>query len=193
MRRRLSVILTISTLVLLYFSYLLPMQEKRQLIREELFIKTRTLKSYKELIHKGKDVEEELRKLAKNFLEKEKELIAADNNSLGMVRFQEVLRNYADKSSIKVISTKPMNIIKHRYLIGLPVQITATGDVKNVSEFLRLIEQSPYLISIDNLSIRMMNRKRPDQLRVKIGFSGYSETEGPSENMRFSGKDEVKS
>ena len=193
MRRRLSVILTISTLFLLYFSYLLPMQEKRQLIREELFTKTRTLKSYKELIHKGKDVEEKLRKLAKNFLEKEKELIAADNNSLGMVRFQEVLRSYADESSIKVISTKTMNIIKHRYLIGLPVQITATGDMKNISEFLRLIEQSPYLISIDNLSIRMMNRKRPGRLRFKIGFSGYSEMEGPSENMRFPGKDEVKS
>jgi Tfp pilus assembly protein PilO len=168
-------------LFVFFVLYLLPLKEKRHNVREELFIKEKTLKSYVELTGRREEVEKELEELDSLFGEKKKKFINAENDSLGMVMVQEIVRDYAEEASLKLLSVRSLDRVRFAFLMGMPIQLTATGDMKQVSEFLRLIDKSQYFISVDAMNIQVMNVKDPDALRVKMIFSGYMDADKSAE------------
>ncbi len=162
-------------LVAIYVNYIKPIPEKRQEIREEIFIKKKKLKKYLTLTKQKDEIAGELMTLKLRIEKMKNSFLPVKNETLGLVTIQQIVREIAEKTDLRIVSLRPVDIITGNYLIGLPVQVMAIGDMKAVTEFLKGVIESPYLLSLDTLNIRVINLQKPDKIRIKFTITGYIE------------------
>ena len=175
MIKKVGSVLIALLLVALYVNYIKPIPEKRQEIREEIFIREKKLKKYRALTKQKDEIAGELMKLKLRLDRVKQELLPVKNETLGLVTVQQIVREIAGKTDIRIVALRPIDILRGNHLIGLPVQVTAIGDMKAVTEFLKGVVDSPYLLSLDSMNIRVINIQKPDKIRLKFTITGYIE------------------
>ncbi len=173
MERRITILIAFLILVALEFFYLQPLQQKQPEIKEELFIKTRKLQKYIALTKRTEEIKKELSSTEQRLSEIQKGLISARSESIALVSIQEIIRKYADESSLQVTSMRPLDKIDYSYYVGLPVQITVTGNIKEITEFLKNVVNAPYILTIESINVRVINIRNPYNLRLRGSFVGY--------------------
>jgi hypothetical protein len=152
------------------------LNDKRQLLREELYLRAKKLHKYRAILRNRDEVKEKLKVTEERLSELKKGLLRADTPSVAMVNLQEIIREYIDKASLQPISMRPLAPVKLGRLTGYPVQITASGTIKEIVEFLKLVHQGEYLMDISFINMRQKNIREPGMLRFKIEIRGFSET-----------------
>ncbi len=160
-------------LVAMYVNYIRPIPDKRQEIREEIFIKKKKLKKYLTLTKQKDEIAGELMNLKLRIEKMKDAFLPVKNETLGLVTIQQIVREIAEKTDLRIVSLRPVDIFTGNFLIGLPVQVTAIGDMKAITEFLKGVVKSPYLLSLDAMNIRVINIQKPDKIRIKFTITGY--------------------
>jgi hypothetical protein len=69
---------------------------------------------------------------------------------------------------------RPLSAVKLNDYSVVPVYFEGNANIKQVSEFLKLVESNPIMLKIDKLSLNITNMQKPDDLRFKIQMSGLS-------------------
>jgi Tfp pilus assembly protein PilO len=175
MKRSLLILLIILAVVLVYSVVVIPVSDRHRDIVDELQLKSETLGKYREFLETATETKEALKNVEEKLQGFNTKLIDADSDAIGYSRLNSNVQNLIRQSGMEVISIKSLNVIKYKFYVGLPIQINATADVKQVKEFLQKISTGKYLISIDSLNIRVVNIRKPDKLRIKTQISGYRE------------------
>jgi|GEM_PF-6642487 Tfp pilus assembly protein PilO len=175
MRWRLGILVALG-LLLATVLVVNSLNNRRQLLREELYLKTNKLYKYRAILKNRDEVKRKLEITEEKLSDLEKGLLKTDNPSVAMVNMQEIVREYIDKASLKLLSMRPLTPVKLGELTGYPVQVTATGTIKEIVEFLKQIHQGRYLMDISFMSMRQKNIREPGVLRLKIEIRGFSET-----------------
>ncbi|RMG72573.1 MAG: hypothetical protein D6710_04610 [Nitrospirae bacterium] len=173
MIKRIGTLIVAALLIALYVNYIRPIPEKRQEIREETFLKKKKLKKYRELTMQKEEIERELANIKARIEKMNDAFLPVKNETLGLVTIQQIVREGAQKANLRLVSLRPVDLMRGKYIVGLPVQVTAVGDIKAFTEFLKTIVESPYLLSLDMLNIRVINIQKPDNIRIKFTLTGY--------------------
>ena len=173
MRRSLVALLAVLGAVLVYTLVILPLADKQREIREELQIKAETLGKYRVFLDSAGEMAEESERVEGELGRFGGRLIDVENDAMGFARLNSHIQAIIRKSGMEVISIKPLNVVKYKLYVGMPVQINATADIKQVKDFMLGLSAGKYLIAVDNVDIRVMNVRKPDKLRMKIEVSGY--------------------
>jgi Tfp pilus assembly protein PilO len=174
-KRSLLILLIILAVVLVYTVIVIPVIDRHRDIVDELQLKSETLGKYRLFLETATETKEALKNVEEELKSFNSLLIDADSDAIGFSRLNSHVQNLIRKSGMEVISIKSLNVVKYKLYVGLPIQINATADVRQVKEFLQSMSSGKYLISIDLLNIRVVNIRKPDKLRVKIQISGYRE------------------
>ncbi len=166
--------------MLIILNYIASIEQKRAEIRESIFVKSKRYKKYTEMARSRETIVKALEK-HKTLLKKlETGLLPVEEENRARVFMQELISNYVDDSMLTMTSLRPLEKIDYKYYKGIPVQITVTGDMGRLSEFLQKIINSKYLISIDLLNFRVINIRDPYKLRMRGHFTGYIRSSNPA-------------
>jgi Tfp pilus assembly protein PilO len=155
-------------------------EQKRTEIRESIFVKSRKYKKYMEMTRSRDIIVKTLKKRKGLLKELETGLLPVEEENRAKVFMQELISNYVDDTMLTMTSLRPLERIEFKYYRGIPVQITVTGDMGRISEFLQKIINSKYLISIDLLNIRVINIRDPYKVRMRGHFTGYIRSSNPA-------------
>ncbi len=168
MRQRQTLLVAVAVVVAV-FLVVQTLQSRIPLMEDELFQKQKRLQRYESILAEGDVIGKALRAATDKLEDLKKGLLKG-----GGVQLQELVRSGLDSAGLKTISLRPLEPVDTETLIVYPLQLTFTGDLKAVVEFLNSLCTERYLIEIEYLKIRQMNVKEPGQLRVEMEIRGFS-------------------
>jgi hypothetical protein len=64
-------------------------------------------------------------------------------------------------------------------LLAVPVQITVKSSLEKLSRFIQLIESDGKFLVIEELAIRRINKKEPEQLESRLLVNGFIQKRKP--------------
>ncbi len=172
MRRTIPIVAIIMAIIAAYIFLIMPLSEKRSVMRESLEAKYATLNKYEIFLKSAGMTETEIDTAEKAIEGMEANILQDTNESLAFARLQGHIQDFAEKSGIKIISIKPLSVVKYKHYAGLPIQIEGNGGISQLSEFMRQIDASKQLIRIDRLNVNVLNIQMPGDLRIRMQVSG---------------------
>ncbi|MEW6214517.1 MAG: type 4a pilus biogenesis protein PilO [Nitrospirota bacterium] len=174
MKKKLYIV-AIAILILSLFIYeyyfVMPQSES---IRGSIVSKYETLQKYEKFINEVGTTEDVIKKAIEDTDNIEAGLIKEGSKFLASARLQRKVEDLAEKAELKIMSIRPLNVVKYDTYTGIPLYLDGSGDIKQLSEFLRLIESDKMLIKIDKINVSVVNIQNPKDLRVRIQISGLS-------------------
>jgi Tfp pilus assembly protein PilO len=86
-------------------------------------------------------------------------LLPGKTPPLAAADLQTRLKQLADRAGLKIQSEKILAHVKRGAYLEIPVQIVATGDIRNLRDFLVAVEASPVFIGVQDVSLRVAPRQ----------------------------------
>lgn len=144
--------------------------------REALAKKFKTLQRYEYVVKDAGATEEGVKALSNNVKNLENKLITEKSDFLASAKMQSEISGLTSKAGLNVATIRPMNEVKLNGYRIIQMYYEGNGDIKQVSEFLKLLESDPLMLKIDKLSLNITNMQNTDDLKFKIQISGLSKT-----------------
>ncbi len=141
-------------------------------IRESIIAKYETLRKYEEFIKDTGITEDDIKKVIEETDNMEERLIKEKSEFLASARLQREIEAFAEKAGLKITTIRPLNVVKYNTYTGVPLYFEGNADIKQLSEFLRIIESEKILTKIDKMNISVTNIQNPKDLKIKMQVSG---------------------
>lgn len=154
-----------------YVLLVAPLEEKREGIKEKLFVEHRSMVKHERFISSARDTEVDIEKAAKELEEMEQFIIKESDLSLAFASLQSKVQDMAESAGLRITSIKPLQAVGYEGYRGLPIFMDCTGGMGQLSDFLNYLDSSWEFIAIDRLGISVLPR---GELRVKIQLSGLT-------------------
>lgn len=104
--------------------------------------------------------------------EAEKGLIPGDKPAVGAAELQKVLKDMASSTGIEIKSERIINPVEMDTYSIISVEITFISTVAKLRDLLYSIETSPFILSIPDMKIRVMNIMNPTDIHVNLTVRG---------------------
>lgn len=166
-------LLCICSVYLFETYFLTPASEN---YREALAKKYKTLQQYQSVVKGAEATEDGLKALNDDVKNLEKRLITEKSDFLASAKIQKEIAELTKKAGLNVATIRPMNGVEISGYRIIQIYFEGNGDIKQVSEFLKLVESDSLMLKIDKLSLNIMNMQNTDDLKFKIQISGLSKT-----------------
>jgi len=177
MRKSLVVIGIAVFLLTVYVVVLLPLEEKRALLREKIDADYARLLKYREYASGAQISKDGLSRAREELLNLEKGVIKQDQEPIAFAELQLRLQETAQKAGLAVLTLRPLKAEKQTGYNRLPIAIEAEGGIKQVSDFLKALDSGASYVKIETLEINNRDlRGEQKQLRVKMRISGLMKT-----------------
>lgn len=171
-RRQMLVAIMLVVAALLFQNYVLV--PKTETMREEIPAKYLSQQKYEAYL-KGTGIsEEDMKKAIEEMKSAEERLVNEKSEFLASARLQREVTELAQSSGIIVQTLKPMNAVKQKKYMTLPIYFEANGTIKQLSDFLKAVEAHSTMLKVDKLVVNVTNMQNPRDLRFKIQVSGMS-------------------
>lgn len=168
--RYIIAVLALVIAIYVFDSYFL--KPKSEEVKETLQVQQGMLQKYEQIV-KGKGFsEDEIKAEIADIEGIEKRLIQERTGLLASARLQAEISGLTDKAGLRVLTIRPLNTVKAGNYSTLPIYYEGHGDIKQISDFLNLLESSSMLIRVDKVSLHIMNIQTPKELKFKIQLSG---------------------
>jgi Tfp pilus assembly protein PilO len=86
---------------------------------------------------------------------------------------QKIAKEMAAAAAMEVRSERILPPVERGELLEIPVEITVSGELRNLVDLLTRLEGAPKLVTVQGLKIRVMNIAQPKELLATITLSGY--------------------
>ena len=169
MSRTTKVLIAAAAVLTFYTVLVAPLEDKREGIREHLYIEHRSLEKHERFIKGGGGAKEQMEAIRIELESLEKGLIKEKDSSLAFATLQGELQDMAGGARIQVNSIKPLEPEEQDPYVTIPLLLDASSDIRGLSAFLKMLESSGELISLDKLSVSLAPQ---GGLRIKLQMSG---------------------
>jgi Tfp pilus assembly protein PilO len=150
-----------------------PIRERYMSAAELVPVREQVLARRVELVaRKGAIVKEleqtnaQLEALASRFLPASTPAVAASE-------LQKLAKEIAVKASTEIRSERILSPVDRGELTEIPVEIAVSADVRQLVDVLAQLEQTPKLLTVQDLKIRVVNITQPKELLATITLSGF--------------------
>ena len=89
-------------------------------------------------------------------------LLPGDTPPLAAAELQTRIKDLADRAGLKIVSEKILDHREKGTFLEIPVQVTGSGDIANLRDFVVLLESAPVAMDIEELRLRTVKRKNFD-------------------------------
>lgn len=150
------------------------LEPKSEMLRASIEQQYDVLQKYERFIEGEGMTEEEISVSIDEMKKIEKRLFHEESNFLAAVKLQKEGLGLMSKAGLRVLIIKPLSSEKINNYSKVSVFFEGEGDIKQVSDFLKLVESDKFLIKIDKLSLRVADIKNQRRLKFKIRVSGLN-------------------
>ena len=109
----------------------------------------------------------------------EKLFLSPSQPALAAAGLQKSLEDKARKTRVNLIQVKTEKTKYTEDLLTIPVRITVKSSLEKLSHFIRSIENDGKFLVIEELSIRRINKKEPEQLESRLLVNGFIQERKP--------------
>ena len=93
--------------------------------------------------------------------------------ALAAADLQKSLEDKARKTRVNLVQVKTEKTKYTEGLLTVPVRITVKSSLEKLSRFIRLIESDDTFLVIEELAIRRINKRDPEQLESRLLVNGF--------------------
>lgn len=162
-------LMLVAALLAIHLLFIVPLDESREELQERLFIEHKALLKHEQFISSGADAQKELKTLRKKVRKMEKSMLAEKDSSLALAALQSRVQDMAEGAGLKINSVKPLEPLEHEGYREMALFVDASGEMDSLSAFLKMIDRSSQLISLEKINMATAPR---GGLRIKMQLSG---------------------
>ena len=172
MKKNMRVILMLVAVccVYLFSAYVLTPASESSL--DTLFEKHRKLRQYEAAVKASRNMDAELKTLGAELQETEKRLVTAKSAFLGSAKIQNEITALFNKAGLTMSTVRPLSSVKLGDYTEIPIYFEGSGNIKQLSNFFKSVEEDQMLLKTDKLSINITNMQKTYELKFKIQISG---------------------
>lgn len=145
----------------------------------EIAAKSKLLARYQGLWERKTEVEKKLKAIQGKYENLEAMFLKENNQSLAAAELQKILEGLSAKSNATISSSKVMGSKKEGKFEEITIQLGIKSSLKNLLEFLYLVENAKEYISIGELHLRVLSFQDLEKLDTKMEVSGFIKSSGP--------------
>jgi uncharacterized protein with PIN domain len=93
--------------------------------------------------------------------------------ALAAAGLQKSLEDKARRTRVNLIQVKTEKTKYMEGLLTVPVRITVKSSLEKLSRFIRMIENDDKFLVVEELAIRRINKKEPEQLESRLLVNGF--------------------
>jgi len=142
---------------------------------DEMVFKEMELEKYRAALRKKTVLQSERVAAERELARVEAGLLTPSTPALAAVDIQNMLNDIAEQKKIVIRSMRvlePKPVEAEQYLT-IPLEVTATGSIRQLKEMLFRIENAPKLLKISTLRIRLPNYRRPEEIHTSFTVEGF--------------------
>src|SRR5919108_88099 len=159
-RERGLVILTLAILSLILGQYAVvaPFLERREWVKNQLDNQPQLLEKNLRYLNQREALAAALESAQNEIKAREPKLLTGDTPSVTASDLQDSVQGLATKEGTQVITTRVLNPEPAGSLAKISVQMEVGGQIDQIANLLRDIENSPKLLMIDEINVRSLFR-----------------------------------
>ncbi len=152
--------------------FLFPFFDKISEQENDILLKERTLEKYLKFIQKQAEVQQTLKRLAREEKTIQSSLLKGETASLAAADIQKIVDKAAESSGLDIKSVKVLEPGRKEEFITIPIQVMFTSDLSRMKKFIQSIETNRKLLTIPELKIRVKNKRKPREISVTLQILG---------------------
>jgi type II secretory pathway component PulM len=86
---------------------------------------------------------------------------------------QKLVKDMAAQARTEVRSERILPPVERGELLEVPIEITVSGEIRQLVELLALVDRAPKLLAVQELRVRVVNVSQPRDLLVTVTVAGY--------------------
>ena len=86
---------------------------------------------------------------------------------------QKLAKELATKASTEIRSERILPPVERGELVEIPIEITVSGEIRQLVDLLARLEQTPKLLTVQDLKVRVVNVMQPKDLLATVILSGF--------------------
>lgn len=163
-----------AALILILTFGVLPLVDSVKKMKQEIFIKKKTLEKYEKFRQSRKTIEEELNQALRQYERTQQKLLAGETPQLGAANLQEIVKRLSEKNGIGVRSFRilePKDTNSYRK-ISIHIDFNPVNSLMNLSQFINDIEHHEKELMISEMDLLVMNPRMPNSVQGSLVISG---------------------
>jgi len=163
-----------AALILILTFGVLPLVDSVKKMKQEIFIKKKTLEKYEKFRQSRKTIEEELNQALRQYERTQQKLLAGETPQLGAASLQEIVKRLSEKNGIGVRSFRilePKDTNSYRK-ISIHIDFNPVNSLMNLSQFINDIEHHEKELMISEMDLLVMNPRMPNSVQGSLVISG---------------------
>lgn len=156
-----------------------PLYQKQKSQKQKIESKTLFISKYNEILNQTayyREKEQSNKSLATKI---EKLFLSPSQPALAAAGLQKSLEEKARKTHVSLVQVRTEKTKYMENLLAVPVQITVKSSLEKLSRFIQLIESDGKFLVIEELAIRRINKKEPEQLESRLLVNGFIQKRKP--------------
>lgn len=175
MKKPMTAITAVVALLAIYLLIISPMKKARQQIGQTLPARQALLSKRMDFIKKYSAEKDRINEHRKQLEALELYTIHESDPSIAAASVQSRIQDMAESAGIKINSIRALPPVVMDGYSTLPVYVDGRGAMGNISKFLKLIENSLEMLTMERLDIATTRTR--GQMRIKIQVAGIMRNE----------------
>jgi Tfp pilus assembly protein PilO len=135
--------------------------------REQVLARRMELVGRKAIIARDLEtIDAQLQALSNRFLPASTPAVAASE-------LQKLVKEIAAKASTEIRSERILPPVERGELVEIPLEVAVSAEVRQLVDILAQLEQTPKILTVQDLKIRVINVAQPKELLATITLSGF--------------------
>lgn len=163
-----------AALILILTFGVLPLIDAAKKMKQEIFIKKKTVEKYEKFRQSRKTIEEEFNQALRQYERTQQKLLSGETPQLGAANLQEIVKRLSEKNGIGVRSFRilePKEINSYRK-ISIHIDFTPVNSLMSLSQFIDDIEHHQKELMISEMDLLVMNPRMPNSIQGSLVISG---------------------
>lgn len=158
--------------VVLYFALIYPFSLNRE-VTTELELEDQRYNNYLKLISQTPEKDAILKRLTRKKAKYNNRLLEPDKPPVVAAHLQNTIEEMASDEGVDIISKKQLSIIEQDPFIEIPIEITLKCSITKLTNLIYAIEDFEKFLNISKLNIRVVNIRKPIDVRADLTISGF--------------------
>ena len=148
------------------------LKPRSEVLRDKIAAGYSMMLKDEQFVRGSASIEKDIKSVSQDVKDLEKRLVPEKSEFLAAAKLQGDVSDLAEKAGLRVLTIRPLASSKVGGYSSIPVYFEGNCSIKQMSEFVRLLEADNLMIRIDKLGLNITNMQNPTDLKFKIQVSG---------------------
>ena len=156
-----------------------PLYQKQKRQEQNIESKILFITKYHEILNQTVYYEKKKKANQELAIQLSRLFLSPSQPALAAAGLQKSLENKARRTRVNLVQVKTEKTKYMEGLLTVPVRITVKSSLENLSRFIQMIESNDKFLLVEELAVRRINKKEPEQLESRLLVNGFIQEREP--------------